>query len=129
MSPEDLRRASYYAESEELPVLPARSDTVSRWRRLAEIAATDACLAKILESHYDAAAILAELGEPPPAAGEQWAMWAAEPPSAVLSVVLQDDDCVHLHGQKAWCSGADVVTHALVTARADEGRLLFRVDL
>jgi hypothetical protein len=95
---------------------PAGGATLQRWRRLAEVAAEDLALVKLYESHADAVAILAELGadrlaEPPVA---RWAVWAAEPPDARLDLV-PDGDRLRLHGRKAWCSGAGLVSHALVT--------------
>lgn len=41
--------------------LPGAGDTLGRWQLLAQIGAQDLCLAKLLEAHYDAAAILHEL--------------------------------------------------------------------
>ena len=41
---------------------PGSGDTLLRWQALAHIAARDLCLAKVLEAHYDAQAILEELG-------------------------------------------------------------------
>ncbi len=56
-------------------------------------------------------------------------MWAAESPDAVLRAV-GDGNEVKLDGTKVWCSGAGLCTHALVTARRDNGRrALFAVDL
>ncbi|HEX2902685.1 MAG TPA: acyl-CoA dehydrogenase family protein [Jatrophihabitans sp.] len=93
----------------ELP-LPGAGRTVERWRALAGIATEDLALVKLAESHFDALAILAELGagelhRP----GQRWAVWAAEPPDARLALGRAAT------GRKAWCSGADLVTHALVT--------------
>jgi alkylation response protein AidB-like acyl-CoA dehydrogenase len=56
-------------------------------------------------------------------------VWAAESRDAVLSA-RGDRKSVTLDGTKAWCSGAGLCTHALVTARLDSGdRGLFAVDL
>lgn len=96
---------------------------------LAAIGASDVCLAKVLEAHYDAQAILAELGAPTPGIGELWAVWAAEIPSAQLDYRAVDERQGVLNGIKAWCSGAEFVTHALVTAAQGTHRRLLRIEL
>jgi len=93
---------------------PAGGETLLRWRQLAEVAAEDLALVKLYESHADALAILAELGGLAPGAEDRWAVWAAEPPDTRLTV-LPDGDRLRLRGRKAWCSGAGLVSHALVT--------------
>ena len=110
--------------------LPAGGATLLRWRRLAEVAAEDLALVKLYESHTDALAILAELGaERLIRPDDRWAVWAAEPPDARLSV-LADGDRVRLRGRKAWCSGAGLVSQALVTGwDADGNQRLAAVEL
>ncbi|GAB7543012.1 acyl-CoA dehydrogenase [Cupriavidus sp. 8B] len=97
--------------------LPGAGNTWQRWMALAQVAAQDVCLIKLFEAHADALAILAELGRPKPPPGTRWAVWAAEPPDA--RVVLHADGGANggavLSGRKAWCSGAPLVTHALLT--------------
>ncbi len=107
---------------------PGDGATARRWTTLADLAAGDLPLAKVVEPHHDAAAILADLGAPAPGAGEIWGVWAAEPPFAVLEATARDDGWI-LTGTKAFCSGASLVTHALVTARTGRGSRLFAVDL
>ena len=99
---------------------PAGGATLQRWRRLAEVAGEDLALAKLYESHTDALAILAELAGPKPAVEDRWAVWAAEPPDARLALVV-DGDRVLLRGRKAWCSGAGLVSDALVTCWDADG--------
>lgn len=106
--------------------LPGAGDTLARWRLLAQIAAQDLCLAKLLEAHYDAQAILHELGATPRAIGELGAVWAAEGPAATLAF---DAASSTLSGAKPWCSGASWVDAALVTVRVDGHCRLFRADL
>lgn len=124
-----LRAAAFAAVAAQpsLP-LPGGGQTLARWQALADIGARDVCLAKILEAHYDAAAILQALGHAAPAPGELWAVWAAEPPGAV-AVLTRDGDGLRLGGSKAWCSGADVVTHALITAQDGEDKALVALDI
>ena len=65
-----------------------------------------------------------------------WAVWAAEPPSARLtgmrtsSSLHHFEHTVRLRGRKAWCSGADLATHALVTYWNEAGEsCLAAVDM
>ncbi|REK73960.1 acyl-CoA dehydrogenase [Aeromicrobium endophyticum] len=108
--------------------VPGGGETWRRWQLLAALAADDLPLAKLVEPHHDAAAILHELHARPPAPGEIWAVWAAEPPFAVLTATAGGQGW-RLSGSKAFCSGAHLVTHALVTAEAPDGPRLFAVDL
>ncbi|XJV57429.1 hypothetical protein AB3463_04870 [Xanthomonas translucens pv. undulosa] len=80
--------------------LPGAGNTLDRWRILAEIAAADVCLAKVLEAHYDAQAILAELGAAAPAPGQLFAVWAAEAPDARLAY-RRAAGRGEVHGRKA----------------------------
>jgi len=109
---------------------PGRGATLSRWQALARVASQDLALAKLYEGHTDALAIIAELdgldvldvlGGPGQGAGELWGVWAAEPPDGRLGL-RRERGRVLLSGRKAWCSGAGVVTHALVTAWDAHGR-------
>ncbi|MCD9028129.1 acyl-CoA dehydrogenase [Luteimonas sp. BDR2-5] len=110
--------------------LPGGGATLARWRLLAAAAAADVCLAKLLEAHYDAQAILAELDDAGIATpGSLLAVWAAEPPDARLEFRPGAGRRGTLHGTKAWCSGADMVDAALVTAHAGDQRVLVHVDL
>jgi alkylation response protein AidB-like acyl-CoA dehydrogenase len=105
----------------ELP-LPTSGRTAERWRRLALLAEDDIVAARIAEAHVDAVAILHELGGKPPEPGQLWGVWAAESPDAVLTATTDSGDAVTLSGTKVWCSGAGFCTHALVTARLDDGK-------
>jgi alkylation response protein AidB-like acyl-CoA dehydrogenase len=108
--------------------LPGGGSTARRWRMLAAIARADLSAAKLAEAHADADAILDELGAQRVKPGERWAVWAAEPPNAVVRARLEGDQWLHA-GTKSWCSGARVCTHALITAAAEDGPRLFAVDL
>ncbi|NYZ62599.1 acyl-CoA dehydrogenase [Luteimonas sp. SJ-16] len=111
--------------------LPGRGGTLVRWRALAALAADDVCLAKVVEAHYDAQAILADIEDGDTAPGCLYAVWAAEPPDAQTVFVTDAgrDGTGRLDGTKAWCSGADLVDRALVTAVADGRRVLVEVGL
>lgn len=109
--------------------LPGFGDTADRWRRLSEMTEIDVVAGRLAEAHADATAILAELGGPAPRKGQLWGVWAAEAPDAVVCA-RQVGDAVTLNGTKAWCSGAAVCTHALLTARLEDGcSALFAVEL
>jgi alkylation response protein AidB-like acyl-CoA dehydrogenase len=116
--------------------LPGCGKTLARWRALAAVAACDLGLVKLFEGHTDALAILAELRGPVAPASSQWGVWAAEPPDArvrATKVGIPSDDIEHasvqLTGTKAWCSGAAVVSHALVTAWLDDQPILVAVAM
>ncbi len=109
--------------------LPGSGHTARRWAELTELAEIDIVSARLAEAHVDAVAILAELGGQPPRPDQLWGVWAAESPDAVLRA-RNSGDVITLEGTKAWCSGAGLCTHALVTARMhDDTRGLFAVDL
>lgn len=105
---------------DQLP-LPAGGQTLERWQALACVAGHDLGLCKLYEGHTDALAIMAELGAPPPEQFSTWGMWAAEPPQARVNI-SGSDDSIRLTGRKAWCSGANVLSHALITAWDQENR-------
>ncbi|WP_330176954.1 acyl-CoA dehydrogenase [Streptomyces sp. NBC_01498] len=108
--------------------LPGGGRTQERFEALAAAGERDVCVARLLEGHVDAAAILAELGAPPPGPGERWGVWAAQPPGEGLTAERSGAGWV-LRGLKRYCSGAHSCTHALVTAEAPDGGRLFRVRL
>lgn len=112
-------------ETPDLP-RPGQGHTLQRWQALASLGARDLALAKVLEAHYDARAILADLGRPLPAPDQLLAVWAAEVPGCSLSA----DASGALSGSKAWCSGAGLVDAALVTVRegADPGLYLMPIS-
>ncbi|GFM81267.1 acyl-CoA dehydrogenase [Pseudomonas cichorii] len=101
--------------------MPASGKTLERWQALACVAAHDLGLCKLYEGHTDALAIMQELGAETPEPGTTWGMWAAEPPTARVSISGKGDS-LRLNGRKAWCSGAAVLSHALITAWDEENR-------
>ena len=106
---------------------PGHGQTWRRWETLMAVGREDLDLAKVVEAHLDALAILHEITGEAPTEG-LWAVWAAEPPQPVLEATQQADGW-RLNGTKAWCSGAQHVTDALLTARTDEGPRLFAVHM
>ncbi|NYD42651.1 acyl-CoA dehydrogenase family protein [Nocardioides panaciterrulae] len=109
--------------------LPGRGATTELWEALATVAATDLSVARIMEPHVDALAILAESGAPAPDEDTSWGVYAAEGPGARLEA-REHGEGWRLAGLKPWCSLAGDLTHALVTAWVDDShRGLFAVDL
>ena len=112
---------------------PGSGDTARLWGTLATLGALDLQLARAVEPHLDALAILGEAddaGHPVPAVpGATWGVYAAEGPGVRL-VATPEAGSWRLDGTKPWCSLADRVSHALVTAWVDdERRGLFAVEL
>ncbi|WP_210725817.1 acyl-CoA dehydrogenase [Modicisalibacter radicis] len=118
--------------------LPGGGNTLERWRALADVAGHDLGLAKLFEGHTDALAIAGEWKAQRylPTDG-RIGMWAAEPPFAKVAIEEDpsgsgDRSCgqpVRLVGRKAWCSGAPVLSHALITAWQGERQRLVLVEL
>jgi hypothetical protein len=113
--------------------LPGGGQTLQRWRALAAVAAHDLSLAKLYEAHTDALAILAEAGMESEQPLRVWGVWCAEPPQARLDIhhpAAEEAGAVVLDGVKAWCSGANTITHAVVSGWNRDGRpCLAAVDL
>ncbi len=114
--------------------LPGRGATAQRFASLARIGSVDLDLARLVEAHTDALAILTDLGADPAAgigerARELWGVWAANPPADPLVAARTGGTQWLLTGTKPWCSGAGTCERALVTARTDEGYRLFAVAM
>ncbi|MEN8708041.1 MAG: acyl-CoA dehydrogenase [Nocardioides marinisabuli] len=107
---------------------PAGGATRGLWELLATLGAHDLQLARAVEPHLDALAILDEAGSGAPT-GSAWGVFAAEGPGARLTARPAGEGWV-LEGTKPWCSLAAHLSHALVTAWVDdETRGLFALDL
>ncbi|NMX92351.1 MULTISPECIES: acyl-CoA dehydrogenase family protein [unclassified Pseudomonas] len=100
---------------------PGGGQTLLRFSQLAQVAGHNLSLCKLYEGHTDALAIMAELNAQTPPAGSTWGMWAAEPPAARVQVRRVGTQ-LRLVGRKAWCSGAAVVSHGLLTAWDEQQR-------
>ncbi|WP_206056731.1 acyl-CoA dehydrogenase [Nocardioides sp. GY 10113] len=115
--------------ADEVP-LPGAGDTLGRWSALATLGATDLAVARALEPHLDAVAILAEAGREDLATpGSTWGVFAAEGPGRQPEAAPDDRCRWRLDGVKPWCSLAGDLTHALVTAWCGDRRGLFGVEL
>jgi alkylation response protein AidB-like acyl-CoA dehydrogenase len=102
--------------------LPGGGKTAERHRRLFAVGREDLSLARLVEAHWDAVAILAEAGRDAEQ-GALYGVWAAEAPDKVLRM-----EGLVLSGKKPFCSGAGIVDRALVTVKEPEARLV-DVDL
>lgn len=101
---------------------PGGGATAVRWALLALAGAADLTAARILEAHSDALAILHEAQVVAPSA--TWGIFAAE--MAGLRVEAHGES---LTGTKPWCSLAQHLDQALITAHVGSDRQLFAVDL
>jgi len=107
---------------------PGSGATPERHRRLFEIARRDVAVARLAEAHADAVAILGEAGRRP-RPGCAYGVWAADDPSATLTLRAASDGGWRLDGEKAFCTGAGIVARALLTVRTGTGVVLVDVDL
>jgi len=103
------------------------------WELLATLGCADLGVARAIEPHLDAQSILSGARSSgfggTSAAPEVWGVFAAEGGPEPLRASLSDSAWV-LHGTKPWCSLADRLDRALVTAKGEDGaRRLFAVDL
>jgi alkylation response protein AidB-like acyl-CoA dehydrogenase len=105
---------------------PGGGETSRRWAVLAAVGEHNLTVARVLEAHSDALAILAESGTAVP--DGTWGVFAAEAAPHRLEA-HGGDGAVTLTGVKPWCSLAAQLDAALVTAHAGGERQLFRVSL
>lgn len=117
--------------------LPGAGSTLRLWESLATLGSVDLTVARAVEPHVDALAILAQAsaGDPgSPAAAladgaRTWGVFAAEGPGARLEARTGPNG-IRLSGRKPWCSLASTLSHALVTAWCSEDeRALYAVEL
>jgi hypothetical protein len=101
---------------------PGSGRTLERWRALCDVARHDLSLVKLFEGHADALAIQRELATRAAiAADSTWGVWAAEAPDARVWLQSEAGENVTLQGRKSWCSGASMLSHALLTAWRRDG--------
>ena len=106
--------------------LPGGGRTAGRFEQLRTVGRHDLSLARLAEGHADAIAILAEARMAPPR-GARLGVWAAGPIGDLRA--SRESGRWRLDGRRRWCSGAPVLTHALVRAESDDGDRLFLVAL
>ncbi|MGW9404328.1 acyl-CoA dehydrogenase [Arthrobacter sp. NPDC055585] len=118
--------------------LPGAGSTLALLELLATLGAADLTAARVVEPHLDARAILAQAAQLAPEDGRAedmdftsgtWGVYAAEGPGTALTATLHDGGW-RLSGRKPWCSLADQLDYAVVTAHTGDGnRRAFAVDL
>ena len=118
MTLESRLRELLHSGALDLP-LPGGGETALRHQRLAAFGREDLTLARMVEAHTDAVAILAEAGRVP-VPGALYGVWASEIPNQPLHLNAR------LNGSKSFCTGAGLVDRALVTAGESQ---LVDVDL
>lgn len=116
------------------PPIPGVGATRSLFGLLARIAEIDVTAARVVEPHFDAAAILAQ-GSVQAETGLVWGVFASASP---VNIHWQGEageghdgrahDAV-LSGTKRWCSLAGTLDAALVTASDSSGEWMFVLDL
>lgn len=106
---------------------PGEGRTSGLWSLLASVAAIDLTVARVVEPHLDALAILRQAALPAEP-DVVYGVYAAERPGLVVNAVQRNRRTV-LDGVKPWCSLAGALDGALVTAQTPAGRRLFAVDL
>ena len=129
-APTGRRLAAAFAELATDPgtfPLPGQGATATRFEALAEVAADDLALARLIEGHADALAILAEAGRRPRRAAATYGVWAARSGTGGVTATPVQGGWT-LTGEKPFCSGSGMVDRALVTAEAPDGYRLFDID-
>ncbi|WP_253259708.1 acyl-CoA dehydrogenase [Subtercola boreus] len=124
--------------------VPGGGRTRELWETLATLAAADLGAARAIEPHLDALAILDQAGDegatsgstpgPSTRGASTWGVFAAEGGPHPLVACAQDGASWTLTGTKPWCSLADRLDRALISAAVGGGgasvpRRLFAVDL
>lgn len=114
---------------------PGHGRTHDYVQTLATLGLVDASLARVVEPHLDAHAILqqADVGPDIPAigadCGSTWGVYAAHAPGLRLEATESRDGWT-LSGTKPWCSLAGQLSHAVITAEvAGHGQQAFAVRL
>lgn len=131
-APLTVDRALDFARSHQAD-FGARGGTRATWELLATLACADLGAARAIEPHVDAQSILRSarksgLDAPSESTGA-WGVFAAEGGADPLRAILTGSGW-NIQGTKSWCSLADRLDRALVTAsRPDGARRLFAVDL
>lgn len=84
-------------------------------------------MGRLVEAHADAIAICVELSAQAVGTGQRWGVWAAGPADRLRAD--RTNGHWRVEGTKDWCSGASLLTHALVDAATPHGQQLFAVAL
>lgn len=122
-------------ELSDLQYRPGDGRTHEYLSTLATLGLADASLARVVEPHLDAHAILRQAGVGPEITaigadrGSTWGVYAAHAPGMGLTAI-GDQHGWTLTGTKPWCSLAGQLSHAVITAEvAGRGQQAFAVRL
>ena len=96
-------------------------DFLARWQLLSALGRTDLVIARLLEGHLDALAILTEAGRSA-VPGASYGVWASASGGTGLTLAHRDGTD-YLAGLMRFCSGALLLDRALTTARDGAGEL------
>ncbi|MGB3185962.1 MAG: acyl-CoA dehydrogenase [Ornithinimicrobium sp.] len=103
---------------------------------LATLGSVDLSVARAIEPHLDAKTILFQAQHDPhqisvqPRSGSTWGVYAANPAGTSAVATQTDEGDWTLSGLKLWCSLADRLSDALITAPTEDGtQRLFAVSL
>lgn len=107
--------------------LPGRGATTARHFRLLEVAAKNLSLARLVEGHADAIAILADAGRKA-MPKHLYAVWASDSPHKRGLDLQSTASGYEVSGIKMFCTGAALVHRALVTC-GGANPLLLDIDL
>ncbi|MGT2425013.1 acyl-CoA dehydrogenase [Amnibacterium kyonggiense] len=111
----------------ERAVVPGGGRTSDYLSVLATVGAVDLTVARVVEPHLDALAILNQAGLPARPGG--YGVYAAERPGIDPVRASSAGGGTALSGRKPWCSLAGALDRALVTAVEGDERRLFDIDL
>jgi alkylation response protein AidB-like acyl-CoA dehydrogenase len=106
---------------------PGSGGTAARFAALADWAARDLSLARLLEGHVDALAILEE-ADLKPTSGAIYGVWGERPLWGGTTARLTAEGW-HLTGTKSFCWGSSRLDRALVTAECADGYRLFDISV
>jgi alkylation response protein AidB-like acyl-CoA dehydrogenase len=107
---------------------PGAGSTGARHLALFEFGRSDLSLARLAEAHTDALAILVEAGHVAPV-GRLYGVWASDGPGSRLTVSRSDAGKIRLEGTKRYCTGAQLLDAALITAHDGDDIVLLNVPL
>jgi hypothetical protein len=117
-TPELLARLRELDRSGELSLPPpGAGSTAARHAALFGFGREDLSLARLAEAHTDALAILVEAGKVVPL-GQLYGVWASEGPESRVTIKRMPDGKIRVIGTKKYCSGAQLVDAALMSAHA-----------
>ena len=106
--------------------LPASGNTAERLHWLCGLARSAPIgVARLVEAHTDAIAILAEAGHAP-FPGSLYGVWASQQPQQGVSY---DRESKTIDGTMGFASGLGIVDRALITATTDAGTVLIDTDV